>query len=587
MARRTRSFFFDNINKKLLTNTTKNTSDVKDDIDNDTNISSSSMTRAATQSLVDTEIAALANSAPATLNTLDELAAALGDDANFSTTVTTSLSNRLRIDVSNQGLTGAQKTNALTNLGITASLTELNKLDGVSATTAELNYVDGVTSNIQTQLDGKQASGSYLTGNQTITLSGDVSGSGTTSIVVTVADDSHNHIISNVDGLQAALDAKVASLADLSITATATELNYLDGVTSNIQTQLNGKLSTSGTAVQANNLNATDDRDIAPEDLGYSDDFRIYFAEKGGLETGSVGSNYQDVLVLNSYSDNSGGDVNALAFDKSEKKIYHYQADQTATNWGTAKTLAYTDDITLSTQQLSKTTLTSSNDLGSGGSVPLADGWYAWGSSKPLNGPDDYGIMYQLYDGNQPQQWVMTYGGSANSVDLYGRRRTSSSWDTIWTKFLHERNNLSIIKLLTNQTTSIQQSAWTTHLWNTQSFIDTDMYTHSTASLTERVYVDKTGYYQITANLIYDNNTSSARNTVRAVVFVNGTEQTSTATYDYDRGASYGERSNNKINTILSLTANDYVEIKAYGHNIDGTCSVYGTECELMMMRIK
>ena len=87
------------------------------------------------------------------------------------------------------------------------------KLGGtaVTSTAAELNYTDGVTSNIQTQLDGKQASGSYLTGNQTITLSGDASGSGTTAITVTVADDSHNHIISNVDGLQAALDGKQAS----------------------------------------------------------------------------------------------------------------------------------------------------------------------------------------------------------------------------------------------------------------------------------------------------------------------------------------------------------------------------------------
>ena len=49
-----------------------------------------------------------------------------------------------------------------------------------------------------------------ITGNQTITLTGDVSGSGTTSINVTVADDSHNHIIANVDGLQTALDAKLA-----------------------------------------------------------------------------------------------------------------------------------------------------------------------------------------------------------------------------------------------------------------------------------------------------------------------------------------------------------------------------------------
>jgi len=36
-------------------------------------------------------------------------------------------------------------------------------------------------------------------------------------------------------------NAAVTSLADLSVTATATELNYVDGVTSNVQTQLNAK----------------------------------------------------------------------------------------------------------------------------------------------------------------------------------------------------------------------------------------------------------------------------------------------------------------------------------------------------------
>ena len=72
----------------------------------------------ATQSFVNTAVSNLVDSAPSTLDTLNELAAALGDDANFSTTTATSLGNRLRIDVSNQGLTSTQKTNALTNLGI-------------------------------------------------------------------------------------------------------------------------------------------------------------------------------------------------------------------------------------------------------------------------------------------------------------------------------------------------------------------------------------------------------------------------------------------------------------------------------------
>ena len=71
-----------------------------------------------------------------------------------------------------RGGTGATTaTGILTNLGITATAAEINKLDGVTATTAELNildgvtatatelnYVDGVTSNIQTQLNGKAAS---------------------------------------------------------------------------------------------------------------------------------------------------------------------------------------------------------------------------------------------------------------------------------------------------------------------------------------------------------------------------------------------------------------------------------------------
>lgn len=42
---------------------------------------------------------------------------------------------------------------AVSNLGFTATVTEINRLDGITATTTELNYVDGVTSPIQTQID--------------------------------------------------------------------------------------------------------------------------------------------------------------------------------------------------------------------------------------------------------------------------------------------------------------------------------------------------------------------------------------------------------------------------------------------------
>ena len=50
---------------------------------------------AATKNYVDTELSALVDSSPDTLNTLNELAAALGDDADFSTTVTNSIAEKL------------------------------------------------------------------------------------------------------------------------------------------------------------------------------------------------------------------------------------------------------------------------------------------------------------------------------------------------------------------------------------------------------------------------------------------------------------------------------------------------------------
>jgi len=52
-------------------------------------------TQLATTAFVNGEVAALVDSAPGTLDTLNELAAALNDDANFSTTVTNSIATKM------------------------------------------------------------------------------------------------------------------------------------------------------------------------------------------------------------------------------------------------------------------------------------------------------------------------------------------------------------------------------------------------------------------------------------------------------------------------------------------------------------
>jgi hypothetical protein len=184
---------------------------------------------------------------------------------------------------------------------LTASASELNTLDGITASTIELNYVDGVTSAIQTQLDGKAPlAGPTLTGTTHVTdlvIDGELTFSGTattinsTNLEVTdsliylaaqqfdtdaidigmygaYGDSNAGHFhtglirdasdgkwklisggdepTSNVvdftsvtyDTLKiGALEATSATIGNVS----NTELQYLDGVTSALQTQLDAK----------------------------------------------------------------------------------------------------------------------------------------------------------------------------------------------------------------------------------------------------------------------------------------------------------------------------------------------------------
>ena len=83
--------------------------------------SASSTTQVWSSSKVSSEITAAKNAltsgAATALDTLSELAAALGNDANFASTITTALGYRLRFD-DVQTLTTGQKTQACANLGI-------------------------------------------------------------------------------------------------------------------------------------------------------------------------------------------------------------------------------------------------------------------------------------------------------------------------------------------------------------------------------------------------------------------------------------------------------------------------------------
>ena len=114
----------------------------------------------AKKSYVDTKVADLVNSAPEKLNTLDELAAALGDDENFANTVTTELSKKA--NTSDLGSLATKSTVSKSDLAadIKTSIgkadTAIQSLDGY-ATEAMVNTKLGYTAQTLTEAQKSQA----------------------------------------------------------------------------------------------------------------------------------------------------------------------------------------------------------------------------------------------------------------------------------------------------------------------------------------------------------------------------------------------------------------------------------------------
>lgn len=120
--------------------------------------------------------------------------------------------------------------------------TNINLLGNITAnaltiTPTELGYIDGTTSNIQTQLNSKGdvflSSANTFTNTNTFTKSGGGTG-------ITISAGTNMNLLGNITAN--------------STTITPVELGYIDGLTSNAQTQLTGKatLSTLNTFTQKN-----------------------------------------------------------------------------------------------------------------------------------------------------------------------------------------------------------------------------------------------------------------------------------------------------------------------------------------------
>ena len=155
-----------------------------------------------------------------------------------------------------------------------------------AVTSTELGYLDGVSSAIQTQIDSKQAT---ITGAATtiddadLTVSralvsdgsGKVAVSAVTSTELGYVDGVTSAIQTQIDSKQATITGAATTIDDADLTAsravvsdgsgkvavsavTSTEIGYLDGVSSAIQTQLNAKAPLAG-ATFTGQVNMSDD----------------------------------------------------------------------------------------------------------------------------------------------------------------------------------------------------------------------------------------------------------------------------------------------------------------------------------------
>jgi hypothetical protein len=118
---------------------------------------------------------------------------------------------------------------------------------------AEVNYLDGAYSNIQSQLNGKQASGNYLTSIPSNTDAARIADGSVSNTKFQHLNGVTSGIQSQLDGIQSQLAGKQASgnyltsvpsntdaarIADGSVSNT--KFQHLNGVTSGIQSQLDG-----------------------------------------------------------------------------------------------------------------------------------------------------------------------------------------------------------------------------------------------------------------------------------------------------------------------------------------------------------
>ena len=179
--------------------------------------------------------------------------AALSGNATTATTLQTartiggvSFNGSANINLPGVNTSGNQNTSG--NAATATQLATARTIGGVSFNGSANINLPGVNTTGNQSTSGNAATASRWATARSITLTGDVSGTANirgdanVNINATVADDSHNHVIDNIDGLQAALNAKVDDsqvLTNVPANAVFTDTNTTYSIGNGGLTQVN------------------------------------------------------------------------------------------------------------------------------------------------------------------------------------------------------------------------------------------------------------------------------------------------------------------------------------------------------------
>ena len=315
----------------------------------------------------------------------------------------------LTLATSGTGLSGSATFTAnqsgISTFTVTSNATSNNTNSTIVARDASGNFSAGT---ITASLNGNAGTATSLSTARAIALSGDVSGSANfdgsagITITATVADDSHNHVISNVDGLQTALDLK-APLASPALSGTPTAPTAAAG-TNTTQVATTAFVSTAVANLVDTAPAALDTLNELAAALGDDPNFATTVSTSIGTKLDASSYTASDVLTKIKTVDGASSGLDADLLDGQEGSYYRNASNINAGTIGDAYLPAsISSDITGNAATATNST-NSSNVAITNNTATNASYYIHFGSATSGN------------DGVEVDSTGLTYNPSSNTL---------------------------------------------------------------------------------------------------------------------------------------------------------------------------